>query len=734
MEIDYKQGDLVEVWSNSRKEWIHNGTVEQVVLETKQIEDGGTTYTVPAGAVKVSSGAGTKWILPDRVPHEIRKPGTAPGTPAPRPDERSHSLGGGCKWGCGRKVQPGLTKGMNRYDTCCKTCGVTKGSGGHDANCQGSAPLSTAVKAHGTSPKAWYASMLSDKPKLEAHVQQVLRTVSPEGGPLTQTQVQEAIGKLLMQEISGPIEVSEALAADLMKQCGASDGRLDAAGFQQLCQMVIARRQQEQFPRKLATKASVFVQKNPDPVRTVYEFGKMLGEGSFGKVYSVTHKVSGEVRVCKIISKTTASMDMSEILAEIQSMAMLDHPNVIKIYEYFEDREFVSQIMEPCKGGELQDKIDEVFKKGGKAYDEAFMCDVMKQTLRALAFMHSERFMHKDLKPQNIMLADKESAFIKVIDFGLAEMFKPAQDVSDNFGGTLLYMAPEVFRQELGFKVDIWSLGVILYNLITGDYPFLATWPLPPGKDMNWWQEEVMRQIAADPYKPNDKLKTVSSECLDLLDKMLEKDDKKRLDAAGCLQHPWFRKFDEDTPTLSVGVTQCLGAYASCSELRKALFLLMAHECTPKALQELRAVFTHFDVTNRGTLSQENLMKVFLRSGMDLAKAERIIYSLDKDDSGAVDWTEFLAGALCISNCNNDRLIESAYSRIDVDHMNFFTIKDLNALLAQGDIKEAAKAIIAHEFPKISEDGSDKVTKEQFKKFMKKPLQVTGGNLLSAVS
>merc|ERR1712190_65953 len=94
------------------------------------------------------------------------------------------------------------------------------------------------------------------------------------------------------------------------------------------------------------------------------------------------------------------------------------------------------QIMEPCNGGELQDKFElfKTCKQQGKGcpYDEKFVCDVMKQSLRALAFMHKKRYMHKDLKPQNIMLTDKDpqNPSIKVIDFGLAELFKAEQDTS----------------------------------------------------------------------------------------------------------------------------------------------------------------------------------------------------------------------------------------------------------------------------------------------------------------
>merc|ERR1719235_2224965 len=130
----------------------------------------------------------------------------------------------------------------------------------------------------------------------------------------------------------------------------------------------------------------------------------------------------------------------------------------------------------------------------------------MKQTLRALAFMHGERFLHKDLKPQNIMMISDDSNSIKVIDFGLTELFEAHQKTSEVFGGTLLYMAPEVLDLQLSMKSDIWSAGVILYNLITGWYPFIGQWPLPPGKNQSWWEEETKRLIRSEAYQDHAKL------------------------------------------------------------------------------------------------------------------------------------------------------------------------------------------------------------------------------------
>jgi serine/threonine protein kinase len=475
------------------------------------------------------------------------------------------------------------------------------------------------------------------------------------------------------------------------------------------------------------------VRKNPLPLEQVYKFGTLLGEGSFGKVYSVTHRVSGEARVCKKIPKVKGEMEMDDILTEIQSMAQLDHPNVIKVYEYFEDKEFVSQIMEPCSGGEVQDTIDNCFTHGGPFYGEAFIRDVMKQTLRALAFMHSENFCHKDLKPQNIMLADKASNSIKVIDFGLAELFQKDQKVSSDGAGTLLYMAPEVFERNFNFKVDVWSTGVILYNLITGEHPFLATWPLPPGKDMEWWQNEVCRKVCEDAYTPHRRLidGTVSRECIDLLDKMLLKDAKLRPDAAKCLEHPFFVKHADPPPPLSVGVTQCLDAYAGQSELKKAIFLLIAHQCTTPVVQELRAMFTHFDTNNRGTLSLVSLREVLLMSGMSQLSVARAVHSLDKNSDDMVEWTEFLAAVLCISVCKNEPLIKAAFQTIDTDGDGKISVEDIESVFAVGSVKAAWKKLLPVQCADIAPTGPYDL--QQFRQYMGQPMRVTPGDQLSAV-
>jgi len=666
-------------------------------------------------------------------------------------------------------VQPGLTRGMKPFDTCCKRCSTTKGTGGHDDNCGGTLParvtVSPSLSEALENPKEWIRGLLdAEGSRLQRHAERIFACAcsGSDGDRLKTEDVWPALDSKLLEPVGGKLNLSEAERADVVKglvhhrrswfhhhKSEKKEGDdIDFETFKEICKSALTKMYQHWFPLKLPTKTQHFVRKNPLKVDEVYTFGAQLGEGSFGIVHSVTHKVSGEQRVCKRICKQKGreGMKVEEILQEIDSMAMLDHPNIIKVYEYFEDRDSIFQIMEPCRGGELQHTIDAVFrKKKQPMYSEAFMCDVTKQTLRALAFIHGERFLHKDLKPQNIMLADKaepgdNTATIKVIDFGLAELFSKDQKVSNQFGGTLLYMAPEVFRLELTMKSDIWSLGVILYNLVTGDYPFMATWPLPPGKDMDWWQSEVSRVIQ-DPeisFKPNKKLTdgTITKECFDLLQLMMTKDPQKRPLAEECLEHAWFKKFDQHLPPLSVGVTQCLEAYSVMPELKKSFFLLIAHQSTAPAqaaaLQELRAIFTHFDVRNRGALSEDNLREVLQKSGMSPIKTERIVYALDRDDSGLVSWTEFSAAALCISVCHSERLLSAAFHVFDTDMDHKVYDKDLLAVFSKGSLG-VWKDHLADEAASLSDRPRAGYTMEHFTKYMGSYIATSGGDQLRAV-
>jgi serine/threonine protein kinase len=319
----------------------------------------------------------------------------------------------------------------------------------------------------------------------------------------------------------------------------------------------------------------------------------------------------------------------------------------------------------------------------------------MRQTLRALGFMHRERYLHKDLKPQNIMMIDNESSLLKVIDFGLAELFEKGQATAAETGGTLLYMAPEVFYDQTEFKSDIWATGVILYNLLTGTFPFIGQWPPPLGKDQSWWEAETTQKIMNDAvgYPPPGQRIRHSSECDDLLRWMLTRDLRGRPTAEQCLEHAWFKKFIVEPPPLSVGITQCLEGYASQPELKKAIFLLIAQQTSVPAPEDLHATYAYFDNRNTGRIDDAKMLDVLKKTGLMSITCQSIVHSLDKDKSNDVSWTEFLAAAMCVSVNRNISLVDMAFDMIDVDRDGKLSEKDFFEFFAKPSTLPPGKAM-----------------------------------------
>lgn len=160
--------------------------------------------------------------------------------------------------------------------------------------------------------------------------------------------------------------------------------------------------------------------------------------------------------------------DIDKLLNEITILKQLDHPMILKIFEFYQDKKNFFIVSELVKGGELFDKIIDL---GGFSEEEA--AKVFKELIKVINYTHSENIMHRDLKPENILLdiIDETNYSIKVIDWGTGESYKNGQKF-DEVVGTPYYIAPEVLERSYDNKCDIWSCGVILYIILTGEPPF----------------------------------------------------------------------------------------------------------------------------------------------------------------------------------------------------------------------------------------------------------------------
>jgi len=310
---------------------------------------------------------------------------------------------------------------------------------------------------------------------------------------------------------------------------------------------------------------------------------KELGSGNFAVVKKATIKpgvkpadipegMGSEVAV-KIIDKAKVE-DMNDITREIDVMGQLKHPNVIKLFEIFDEPKKMMLVMELVTGGELFDRI---VSKG--SYTEADAAGVILSLCDALNYMHAKKIVHRDLKPENILYSTTaEDSPIKVADFGLARVISN-KEMMKTACGTPGYVAPEVLKNK-GYDsgaVDMWSTGVILYILLCGFPPF--------------YEEELpalFEQILHARYDfPSPWWDNVSKEAKELVQGLLTIDPVKRLTAAQVMALPWV---SGAAPTVDLsGAQAAMKKYNATRKLKKAALGLMAKHRMAKLMEAGRA-------------------------------------------------------------------------------------------------------------------------------------------------
>jgi calcium-dependent protein kinase len=168
-----------------------------------------------------------------------------------------------------------------------------------------------------------------------------------------------------------------------------------------------------------------------------------------------------------VFKKKLEEQDKIKLLSELSILKTIDHPNILKLYEFFEDHKRFFLVTELCTGGELFDKIAEE-----QSFYEANAAKIIKQILSATNYCHQHYIVHRDLKPENILLNnDSEDPKITLIDFGQALRFDPKKKMTLK-SGTSYYIAPEVLNGSYDEMCDLWSIGVILFIMLVGYPPF----------------------------------------------------------------------------------------------------------------------------------------------------------------------------------------------------------------------------------------------------------------------
>ena len=252
----------------------------------------------------------------------------------------------------------------------------------------------------------------------------------------------------------------------------------------------------------------------------------VVGEGSFGKVYRGRRLYSGQIVAMKFIQKPGRSAkDLRSLRQEIEILMKLRHENIIMMLDWFETKTEICVITEFAQGD-----LFEIVEEDARL-PEAVVQNIAKQLVRALHYLHSNRIIHRDMKPQNILLS--EGGAVKLCDFGFARAMSSNTVVLTSIKGTPLYMAPELV-QELPYThtVDLWSLGVILFELFVGQPPFYTTSIY-----------SLISLIVKDPVKYPEN---ISPDFKSFLKGLLNKTPSQRLDWPELLNHPFVRESEDE--------------------------------------------------------------------------------------------------------------------------------------------------------------------------------------------
>jgi len=423
---------------------------------------------------------------------------------------------------------------------------------------------------------------------------------------------------------------------------------------------------------------------------------RVIGEGSYGSVQRCQFRDTGQWRALKTIKKALVK-NAEQFREEMAIMKLLDHPNIVRLYETFEDEKLVYLVLELCTGGELFDRI-----VGEEKFSEQAAAVCVRQMLRALNYMHQNYIMHRDLKPENWLLSSATKAIqqadLKLIDFGLSKRFTPGEFATTK-AGTPYYVAPEVLEGRYAERSDVWSIGVITYILLCGSPPFA-------GNDTVAVLESVKR---AQPAFDKKEWKAVSPEAKLLLKSLLQKDPRARLSAADALQHQWIShcmQSGEDQASITNGIVTNLKCFSLMNKLKKASLNVMATQLTDNAIRELKEMFMAMDENNDGTLSVFELKEGLQKAGVAIPPdLQQMMDKIDTDGSGVIDYSEFVAATIDKRRYIQEDVCWRAFKTFDVDGSGTIDKEELMKLLGIDGITDLMEV-------RVTEKEVDAIMKE----------------------
>ncbi|CAD8127713.1 unnamed protein product [Paramecium sonneborni] len=434
--------------------------------------------------------------------------------------------------------------------------------------------------------------------------------------------------------------------------------------------------------RQKGQKNSEIRQFSQQEIGNFYKLGQVIGRGNFATVqigYKIDQEKNGLKGKCyaiKCIDKQRISFE--HIQRELEILSRLDHPNIIRVYEEYEDVNHFYFVMEYCKGGELFQKI-----KNNGILNERNTQIIMRQLFSAVRYLHERGIIHRDLKPENLMLVSADGEFdIRIIDFGLSkreQVIKKPQQLRSKCRhqtkvGTPIYVAPEVLKGIYSETCDEWSLGCIMYVLLFGQPPF-------SGQNIHQLEQQI--------NKPNLNFKhNISIECQDLIRKLLQPNPNKRITCLQALKHPWmirdtnqFRLLttmqSEDNSLEIERIIELLRQYGECTQFKKESLKILLSQITDLQYKHLKLKFEELDRDNCGTIKELELQEFLDQQGKSKLLKQLSMNKFSQNDQGFyISYTDFMAALLNQPFYLTQDRLENLFNWYDIKHRQYISKND----------------------------------------------------------
>ena len=474
---------------------------------------------------------------------------------------------------------------------------------------------------------------------------------------------------------------------------------------------------------KLKSSRSSIYQINKENITDVYDIACKISSGYYGTVSKACFKNDpSKFYAVKSIAKANLSQkNLKNLICEIQVLAKLDHPNIVKYYETYDDDKYFHVVMELCEGGELFERI--VAKK---RLDEKDAAEILFKLTHAISHCHSRGIVHRDIKAENVLFEtrSKDKNDVKIIDFGLAR--KKGDHNMHSIVGTPCYVAPEVLEGTYDRKCDIWALGVLLYVMLYGKYPF----------------DDENKAVLFDKIRtrePRYDRREVSQEALDLMKEMLYKDPTRRPEATKILDHPWFlinlkNEFKDSIKDLEM--IPKLKSFKPPNAFIKKILTFLVKEINSPEVDELNNKFYILDEKKNGVVDiakyQSHIDPALLKNVNTMNEkkniddsnenlfSECILNKLIKTEAaestnqnGKIDYTSFMAANLRDRHLITKDTVKTVFNRFDIDCLGYLTIKGFHKAL-----RRTGKQISEADTEKMLKDAGfanpDYITCEEF--------------------